>query len=80
MEDKVLNEVINIIKDKLKNGSNLTLDGNKTLSDLDINSITFIEIVVALESAFEFEWKDEKLLFTAFSTVSSMAEYVASEL
>ena len=80
MEDKILNEVTNIIRGKLKDGSHITLDKNTILSELDINSITFIGIVVALELAFEFEWNDEKLLFTAFSTISSMAEYVESEI
>lgn len=80
MEDKILNEVINIIRGKLKDGSHITLDRNTILSELDINSITFIEIVVAMELAFDFEFDDEKLLFTAFPTISSMTEYVESKI
>jgi Phosphopantetheine attachment site. len=80
MKDNVLNEVINIIRSKLKKGEKFSLDGNTILSELDINSITLIEIVVALESTFKFEWADEKLLSTAFSTILSMAEYVESEI
>lgn len=42
----------------------------------NIDSITFIKIIVELEVEFNFEFEDEKLLFSAFPTVQSMIEYV----
>lgn len=45
-----------------------------------IDSITFIRIVVALESEFGFEFDDEMLLITQFPTIKSMIEYVASKI
>lgn len=80
MQDKVLNEVKNLIRGKLNDKPNMVFDSNMMLSELDINSITFVEIVVALEEAFDFEFDDEKLFFTAFPTISSMVEYVESKL
>ena len=49
-------------------------------SQSDIDSITFIKIVVALENAFDFEFDDEKLLITEFPTFRSIVEYVESKI
>jgi acyl carrier protein len=80
MQDKVLNEVKNLIRGKLNEKPNMILDSNTVLSELDINSITFVEIVVALEASFDFEFDDEKLHFSAFPTILSMAEYIESKI
>ena len=45
-----------------------------------VDSITFITIVVALESEFDFEFDDEKLLITEFPTIKSMVDYVESKV
>lgn len=57
---------------------NITLETEFAEAGLD--SITFIKLVVALESEFDFEFADEMLLITKFSTVESMVEYVESEI
>lgn len=49
-------------------------------SDAGVDSITFIKIVVALESEFDFEFDDELLLITAFPTIGSMIEYVVTKI
>lgn len=53
---------------------------NTPLTDLNINSITFVKTIVALESAFDFEFDDEKLLFSAFPTIGSMIQYVETKV
>ncbi len=45
-----------------------------------VDSITFIKIVVDLESEFDFEFDDEMLLITAFPTIKSMIEYVETKV
>ncbi len=52
----------------------------KDFSSLELDSITFIKLVVALESEFDFEFDDEMLLITVFPTVRSMYEYVESKI
>ena len=49
-------------------------------SDAGVDSITFIKIVVALESEFGFEFDDEMLLITAFPTIKSMIEYIKTKI
>ena len=51
-----------------------------SLSEAGVDSITFVTLVIALEGEFNFEWDDEMLLITAFSTIRSMVEYVESRV
>ena len=48
------------------------------LPELGMDSITFIQIVVALEEAFECEIPDEKLLITEMNTVQKMVDVLQS--
>lgn len=56
---------------------NLCIDSK--LSDVGIDSITFMKIVVSLEETFDFEFDDDMLIYTAFPSIKSMAEYVESK-
>ena len=67
---------LQVIQDNLTEKVDVKLEDN--LQDLDINSITFIQIIVNLESEFDFEFEDEKLLFTEFPTIKDMVDYVVS--
>lgn len=63
--------------------SNITvaeIDPEMRLDELNTDSITFIKIIVALETEFDFEFEDEKLLFSAFSTIQSMIDYVNEQV
>lgn len=53
-----------------------TISLEMSLEELDVDSITFIKIIVAIESEFDFEFDDEKLLFSAFPTIQTMIDYV----
>lgn len=61
-----------------KSPKDITLDTD--FSSVGVNSITFITIIVALESEFGFEFDDEKLLFTAFPKIRTMVEYVEMKI
>lgn len=57
---------------------NVSLDMN--FNSIGLDSITFIKTVVELEHEFDFEFEDDMLLITKFSTVKSMIEYVESKI
>lgn len=78
LQQKALDVIISNISESDSESQDVSVD--MLLSDLNINSITFIKTIVALESAFDFEFDDEKLLFTAFPTIGSMIEYVESKV
>ena len=50
-----------------------------SLDVIEVESITFVVLVVALESEFEFKWNDEILSIDAFSTIKSIIEYIKSK-
>lgn len=49
-----------------------------SLPEMGMDSITFIQIVVALEEEFECEIPDEKLLITEMDTVQKMVDVLQS--
>ena len=68
--------VLQIIKENLSEEKNINAED--LLQDLEISSIIFIQIIVALENEFNFEFEDEKLLFTEFPAAKDMIDYVIS--
>ena len=50
------------------------------LTDLGINSITFVKILIAIENEYDFEFDDDDLNFENFKTVSTLAKYVEDRL
>ena len=68
---------LNIIKEiSQMDEVNIDMD----FESLNLNSISFITMVVQIESAFDFEFDDEMLLITKFPTVRSIVDYVESKL
>jgi len=70
----------NIIVSNLSEKSSFDISLNKDINSIGLDSITFIKIVVAFEGEFDFEFDDEMLLITKFTTVKSMIEYVESKV
>jgi len=71
MKEITLMDVINVINKSEK----LNLSANQledNLSELGMDSITFIQIIVGLEEAFNCEIPDSKLLITEMDTVQKM--------
>lgn len=59
-------------------GKKVYLDTN--LYELGVDSISFISLVVALESRFNIEFDDDLLSTSEFSTIQSIIEYVSQKL
>ena len=65
--DKVL-DIINVLDDNIITSKQL----DDYLPDLGMDSIKFIQIIVGLEEAFDFEFPDSKLLITEMDTVQKI--------
>jgi len=74
IQKKAYDVIISAIDSKI---ANVTLDSE--LTSVGIDSVTFIDIVMALEAEFRFEFDDEMMLITVFPTIKSIIEYVESE-
>ena len=76
VQKRAFDIIISNLKEKKKMEEiSLDMDFNSIVLD----SITFIEIVVAFECEFNFEFDDEMLLITKFPTIKSMVEYVEAK-
>ena len=60
-----------------KNAKEVGIEVEKdTVISETIDSITFVEMVVALETEFNFEFDDEMLSFSNFETIGQLVDYV----
>ncbi|MBS5842962.1 MAG: acyl carrier protein [Clostridiales bacterium] len=76
MDSKILNKVIELIEKELKLPAQKKIDGNTRISELNMDSISFINLIITIEKNFEFEFDDEKLIYTSFKDILSIADYV----
>ena len=53
---------------------------DEPLCELDLDSINFVKLVIALEAEFDFEFDDNKLLISEFPTVLSLVEYIEEKI
>ena len=71
-------KVMDIIRENLGDQSSTVVSIDSPFPEVD--SISFITIVVTLENEFNFEFDDEMLLIVKFPTVKEMVEYVESKV
>lgn len=66
--------IINLINEKIERGEKITKDSK--LTDIGIDSISYMEVIVEIEEKYGFKFEDDKLSFKEISTVGELAEYV----
>ena len=78
MKRVTVNDVLRIINsnDNMEEITEDQFDAN--LTEMGMNSITFIQIVVALEEEFECEIPDTKLLVTEMDTIQKIVDVLQS--
>jgi acyl carrier protein len=65
-----------ILKLVKENSSAETVDYSNTFTDLAVNSIEFIKIIVGIETNLDIEFEDEYLNIQRFEAVADMVQYV----
>lgn len=70
-------DILNIINSNVEN-INLQLEQtDEDLSELGMNSVSFISVVVAIERYFEIEYPDEYLLISQSNTLSVLTNIIS---
>lgn len=77
---KVQKKVFEIVNANLENVEIAHEQMKDGLSALEMGSITFIHVIVALEEAFDIEIPDEYLLITEMNTLSKMTDVISAVL
>ena len=78
MKKIAVNQVLEILNANIEDSPITTDKLDTSLMDLGMGSITFIQVIVALEEEFECEIPDEKLLFTEMDTVQKIIDILQS--
>ena len=74
MKEKILLCINKCIKDQ-----SIEMQLDSIIEDM-IDSITFVEMIVALEEEFEFEFEDEMLSVSKLKKISDVVNYVEKRL
>ena len=76
----IRNKILKIINSNIEDVKIQPEQADEELFLIILDSIKFIQIMVALEDAFEIEIPDEKLLITEMGTLNKMAEVISAIL
>lgn len=72
--ENIKKDIITIIKEFLNKDFELQCD--TVLSEIGVDSINIIQIVVLIEEKYGIEFEDEKLTYKTLHTVNSISEYI----
>lgn len=72
--DNINKIIIGLINRRTEKGEKIT--ENSKLTDIGIDSISYMEVIVEIEEKYGFKFEDDKLSFKEISTVGELAEYV----
>ena len=76
----ITKKVINILYRELQISNKKIISLKEPLSFIGTDSVSFIKLVLAIESTFSFEFDDDMLILDAFSDIKSLIEYVKKEV
>ena len=79
VDSKIKDEVLEVVTNTIRTVTESTitlLDGKTKIEELALNSISYINMIVELESIFDIEFEDEKLGVTAFESVDYIVKYI----
>ena len=72
MKEITTAKVLEILNTSINKSSAITDDFDTDLSEIGVDSLLFIRIIVAIEEEFECEIPDEKLLISEMNTVNKI--------
>lgn len=76
-EDKVRKVVLDMVREE-GCGPEIRLEADDDLRMAGINSLTFVDLIVRLEDAFQISVPDDQLLFSAAGTIRKLCGIVAA--
>ena len=72
MEEKLIEIVISV----LNLDGDIHIDLSTKISELPLDSLSFVLLVTKIEEAFNFEFDDNMLMVTNFPTIQSLMDYI----
>ena len=75
MEEKLIEIVILV----LNLDGDIHIDLSTKISELPLDSLSFVLLVTKIEEAFNFEFDDNMLMVTNFQTIQSLMDYITQK-
>ena len=72
----IFNKTKELVYNEIKEGE-IDLTPDLKLSEIGVNSITFIKIIVTIEETFDIEFEDDYLDYEQFDTIQDVCDYIA---
>lgn len=70
----IKSEIVKIVENKLNN--KIKVKTNDLLLDIGIDSVNVIELVIEIETKFDFEFEESMLSYNTLRSIDSISEYV----
>lgn len=70
--------IIRLVCKRTEEGETITADSK--LSDIGLDSLSYMELIVEIEEMYGFEFEDDKLSFKGISTVGELIKYVKGRI
>ncbi len=74
MKDKILSFIIATVTEYMDESINIEYDTD--ISEININSILFVQLVLKIESEFDVEFDDAMLITSKYKTIGDVVSYV----
>lgn len=68
-------ELIGLYKKYMENGD-IELSSNTKMTDIEINSVDYIKVIIDVENEFDFEFDDDDLSPDKFEVIKDMVDYI----
>ena len=78
MNKTVEANILEIVQKQIGEDNDLIVTSDSQLEDLNIDSLDFIEIIIAAEDSFNIEFTDDALYMGKFTFLSDLINYVDS--
>lgn len=79
MNKGILDTVVKLAKEVLEKEISAE-DNNKSLVEMGLNSISFINLTIKIETEFGFEFNDDDLDFNRYKTLDTLRTYVEERI
>ena len=71
MNEQTIYKILSVVTEKTQEAL-MAFSKDQSLLDLGLDSIKFIQFIVAVEEAFQIEIRDSDLLFSKFETIEKL--------
>ncbi|WP_139487896.1 acyl carrier protein [Brevibacillus dissolubilis] len=77
-QESTLQKLVNEVLEREGNGEDISMNAN--LGEIGLHSITFVKLVVQIETTFGIEFANEDLIMEKYETLRDLLNYVQQKL